>query len=122
MLHWVCRWRASLTIFRSPNWHRKTHITRNGQISINQQQQTSACFVLGAAHGPAKRWPVHYFIQLAECKIRQGWQIWCFGSPKDVAVNRALCDALAGDAVVNFSGQLQLMKPYFTFSSDGSDL
>lgn len=37
----------------------------------------------GAEYGPAKRWPVGYYAELARQKIAQGWQVWLFGSDKD---------------------------------------
>lgn len=37
----------------------------------------------GAEFGDAKRWPAQYYAQVAEAKIRQGWQVWIFGSKND---------------------------------------
>jgi heptosyltransferase II len=62
----------------------------------------------GAEYGPAKRWPEHYFAQVAEEKIRQGWQVWLMGSMNDrvvaeqmrelISINQqAYCSNLAGN-------------------------
>jgi len=37
----------------------------------------------GAEFGDAKRWPAKYYAEVAEAKIRQGWQVWIFGSKND---------------------------------------
>ncbi|MFB1011005.1 MAG: lipopolysaccharide heptosyltransferase II [Thiopseudomonas sp.] len=37
----------------------------------------------GAEFGEAKRWPAAHYAVVAEQKIREGWQVWIFGSGKD---------------------------------------
>ena len=37
----------------------------------------------GAEFGEAKRWPAEHYARVAEAKIRQGWQVWVFGSNSD---------------------------------------
>lgn len=37
----------------------------------------------GAEYGPAKRWPIAYFAELAQNLHAQGYQVWLFGSAKD---------------------------------------
>ncbi|MGG6549577.1 UNVERIFIED_CONTAM: hypothetical protein NY100_29585, partial [Prevotella sp. 15_C9] len=34
----------------------------------------------GAEFGEAKRWPAEHYAKVAEVKIREGWQVWLFGS------------------------------------------
>lgn len=48
----------------------------------------------GAEYGPAKRWPEHYFAEVADKKIRAGWQVWLMGSTKDNAVTDAIRNLL----------------------------
>lgn len=48
----------------------------------------------GAEYGPAKRWPEHYFAEVADQKIRAGWQVWLMGSAKDREVTDAICKLL----------------------------
>lgn len=38
----------------------------------------------GAEYGPAKRWPATYFADVARAKAAEGWQVWLFGSQKDL--------------------------------------
>ena len=37
----------------------------------------------GAEFGEAKRWPAEHYAKVAEVKIREGWQVWLFGSKSD---------------------------------------
>lgn len=40
----------------------------------------------GAEFGPAKRWPVAYFAEMASRHLNEGWQVWIFGGPKDQTI------------------------------------
>ncbi len=51
----------------------------------------------GAEYGPAKRWPEHYFAEVADEKIRAGWQVWLMGSAKDHSVTDAIRKLLLDD-------------------------
>jgi len=42
-----------------------------------------AVFCPGAEYGPAKRWPIPYFAELAQRLQQQGYMVWIVGSPKD---------------------------------------
>lgn len=37
----------------------------------------------GAEFGPAKRWPEQHYASIAAQQLKQGWQVWLFGSLKD---------------------------------------
>lgn len=37
----------------------------------------------GAEFGPSKRWPEQYYAAAATERLKQGWQVWIFGSPND---------------------------------------
>lgn len=45
-----------------------------------------AIFCPGAEYGPAKRWPIPYFAELAQRLRAQGYVVWLIGSPKDKEV------------------------------------
>lgn len=62
----------------------------------------------GAEFGEAKQWPAGHHAALATGKIRDGWQIWLFGSANDRPIaeairerlypdDRAMCHNLAGE-------------------------
>lgn len=62
-----------------------------------------AVFCPGAEYGPAKRWPVAYFAELAQRLRGEGYAVWLIGSNKDreqaekiVALDNAECRNLCG--------------------------
>lgn len=75
------------------------------QVNQHQRPQLLTKFALqldrplliicpGAEYGPAKRWPEHYFAEVADKKIRAGWQVWLMGSAKDNEVTDAIRNLL----------------------------
>ena len=56
-------------------------------------------FCPGAEYGPAKRWPIHHFAELAEKVDAGGTAVWILGSTKDAGV---------GDEIVRLSGNKAL--------------
>jgi heptosyltransferase-2 len=44
----------------------------------------------GAEFGPSKRWPEDKFAEVAAHKLAAGWQVWLFGSAKDLPVCEAI--------------------------------
>lgn len=87
-------------------------------ISAQQQQEVQEAFQLdrskpvlalcpGAEYGPAKRWPVEHFAELAQQVISRGWQVWLLGSEKDKPVTEQIAQ-FAGDACRNFAGVTSL--------------
>ena len=90
------------------------------QISPALQQQISDKFVLnaqgkilalcpGAEYGPAKRWPIAHFAEVAKRMHAKGWQVWLFGSEKDQDIAEEI-NALAGGIGRNFAGQTSLAE------------
>jgi heptosyltransferase-2 len=56
----------------------------------------------GAEFGPAKRWPIEYFAQVAQQKLKEGWAVWLFGSPKEKQCGvdiQALCQNQCVDLI-----------------------
>ncbi len=57
----------------------------------------------GAEYGPAKRWPIPYFAELAQRLTERGYAVWIVGGPKDkeigdkiVALGNPQCRNLCG--------------------------
>lgn len=44
----------------------------------------------GAEYGEAKRWPAEYYAEVANAALNKGWQVWLFGSEKDIPVTTAI--------------------------------
>ena len=61
----------------------------------------------GAEYGPAKRWPVKYYAEVARKKITEGWQVWVFGSTHDQEISKKLCDQ-AGPGCIDLAGRTTL--------------
>ena len=67
----------------------------------------------GAEFGESKRWPSEHYAEVAEIKIRQGWQVWLFGSKKDFPVGEAIRDRLIPglrEEAYNLSGETALAE------------
>lgn len=63
----------------------------------------------GAEYGPAKRWPIAHFAEVARHKIAQGWQVWLFGSDKDKAVAEQI-NAASNGLCTDFTGRTSLAE------------
>jgi heptosyltransferase-2 len=92
------------------------------KVVINQDQQqaviekfklTSLEKILalcpGAEYGEAKRWPANYYAEVAKQKIAQGWQVWLFGSEKDMATAELINSQAAGGCI-DFTGRTSLAE------------
>jgi len=81
----------------------------------------------GAEYGEAKRWPAEYYAQVAIDALGNGWQVWLFGSDKDVSVTSKInlltqnqCVDLGGKT--NLSEAIDLMSLCNTVISNDSGL
>ncbi len=61
----------------------------------------------GAEYGEAKRWPAEYYAEVANAALKNGWEVWLFGSDKDVPVTNAIND-LSGHKCLNLGGKTKL--------------
>ena len=81
----------------------------------------------GAEYGKAKRWPVEHYAEVAREVLNKGWQVWLFGSGKDIPVTNAInqltenqCLDLGGKT--NLSEAIDLMSLCDNFISNDSGL
>ena len=68
----------------------------------------AVCMMPGAEYGPAKQWPIEYYVKLANLLVDANWQVWIVGSDKD----RAAGDEIAGtnpNDIYNLCGKTQLV-------------
>ncbi|MDP3609400.1 MAG: lipopolysaccharide heptosyltransferase II [Methylophilus sp.] len=61
----------------------------------------------GAEYGEAKRWPAEYYAEVANAAIAKGWQVWLFGSDKDIPVTNQI-NQLTQNQCVNLGGKTKL--------------
>jgi heptosyltransferase-2 len=71
--------------------------------------QPVAVFCPGAEYGPAKRWPAHYFAELAQRLRNKGYEVWLIGSPKDKEVADKIV-ALGNEPCRNLCGTTDLTE------------
>jgi len=53
----------------------------------------------GAEYGEAKRWPAEYYADVANEALNKGWQVWLFGSEKDIAVTSQINQLTQGKSL-----------------------
>jgi len=71
--------------------------------------QKLVAFCPGAEYGPAKRWPVRHFAELAKVLAERGYAVWALGSKKDAEIGEAIATASAG-ACRNLCGVTSLAQ------------
>ena len=69
--------------------------------------QPVAAFCPGAEYGPAKRWPIPYFAELAQHLRGLGYAVWLLGSPKDREIGDKIV-ALGNHTSRNLCGETDL--------------
>jgi heptosyltransferase II len=79
------------------------------QLDLNRLNLDKPVVALlpGAEYGPAKRWPIERYGELAKRLKAAGRQVWVFGSAKENDLGEAIVQA-AGEGVVNLCGQTKL--------------
>ena len=81
----------------------------------------------GAEYGEAKRWPAEYYAEIANKALNQGWQVWLFGSDKDIPVTTTINDLVRGrcqdwGGKTNLGEAIDLMSLCDTVISNDSGL
>ncbi|HLB42770.1 MAG TPA: lipopolysaccharide heptosyltransferase II [Gammaproteobacteria bacterium] len=74
---------------------------------VRPQQKRILALCPGAEFGPSKQWPAEYFADIARQKIKDGWEVWLFGSQKDQPITEEIM-VLTEDACENLSGRIAL--------------
>lgn len=63
----------------------------------------------GAEYGEAKRWPAEYYAAVACDALNKGWQVWLFGSDKDIPVT-SMINQLTENRCADFGGKTKLAQ------------
>jgi len=71
--------------------------------------QPVAALCPGAEYGPAKRWPIPYFAELAQQLRARGFEVWLIGSGKDREIADKIV-ALGNDACRNLCGETDIAE------------
>ena len=61
----------------------------------------------GAEYGEAKRWPAEYYAEVANEALNKSWQVWLFGSDKDVLVTTKI-NQLTQNKCLDLGGKTKL--------------
>ncbi len=65
----------------------------------------------GAEYGPAKRWPAHHFVTLANHYLEQGWQTWLLGGEQDQPIARAIMEGCRNqNRCLDLTGRTSLLE------------
>lgn len=71
------------------------------------QGQPILALCIGAQFGKSKQWPADYFAQVANQKIKAGWDVWLFGSKEDQFTANIIMQ-LTQNRCENLCGRIQL--------------
>lgn len=63
----------------------------------------------GAEYGEAKRWPPEYYAEVANAALDKGWQVWLFGSAKDMPVS-GMINGLTDNRCLDLGGKTSLAE------------
>lgn len=63
----------------------------------------------GAEYGEAKRWPAKYYAEVAREALNKGWQVWLFGSDKDIPVTTEI-NQLTQSQCLDLGGKTNLSE------------
>jgi heptosyltransferase-2 len=77
------------------------------QLGLSQSKNKILGLCPGAEYGEAKRWPVEYYAEAANAALNNGWDVWLFGSEKDIPVTQAI-NQITKDRCVDFGGKTKL--------------
>ncbi|MDF3055334.1 MAG: rfaF [Gammaproteobacteria bacterium] len=74
---------------------------------LSVPQRPMLALAPGAEFGPSKRWPANYYAEVANAKLREGWDVWLFGSPKDKHIASQIM-AQASGTITDLTGKTSL--------------
>ncbi|WP_020166477.1 MULTISPECIES: lipopolysaccharide heptosyltransferase II [Methylotenera] len=76
-------------------------------LGIQTSEQKILGLCPGAEYGTAKRWPAEYYASVANDALNKGWQVWLFGSEKDIPVTNQI-NQLTQNCCHDFGGKTKL--------------
>lgn len=105
--------------------HNAVRVLEKNGLSKPTQKVLGLC--PGAEYGEAKRWPAEYYAEVANKALSKGWQVWLFGSDKDIPVTTTINDLVRGrcqdwGGKTNLGEAIDLMSLCDTVISNDSGL
>lgn len=79
-----------------------------GRLGLAKPDRPVLAICPGAEYGPAKCWPQEYYAEVATDCIRHGWQVWIFGSDKDIPVADRISEIVNNDSCTSLAGKTTL--------------
>ena len=77
------------------------------QLGLSQPKNKILGLCPGAEYGEAKRWPIEYYAEAANAALNNGWDVWLFGSEKDIPVTQAI-NQITQTRCIDFGGKTKL--------------
>ena len=77
------------------------------KLSLNKTKNKILGLCPGAEYGEAKRWPSEHYAEVANAALKNGWDVWLFGSDKDIPVTKAI-NQLTQDQCIDLGGKTKL--------------
>ncbi len=79
------------------------------KLSVEQPSGPVLGICPGAEYGPTKQWPASYYAEVANNKLKRDWQVWLFGSDRDVSVTEEI-QTLTDGRCLNLAGRTSLTE------------
>ena len=83
--------------------------TTRERLSVEQPTGPVLGICPGAEYGPTKQWPAPYYAEVANHKLEQSWQVWLFGSGRDLPIADEI-QKLTDGRCLNFVGRTSLSE------------
>lgn len=76
-------------------------------LGLNEPTQKILGLCPGAEYGEAKRWPAEYYAEVAQYALDKDWQVWLFGSVKDIPITSQV-NQLTKNRCLDLGGKTKL--------------
>ncbi len=77
------------------------------QLGLSQPKNKILGLCPGAEYGEAKRWPSEYYAEAANTALNKGWDVWLFGSEKDIPVTQTI-NQITNNRCLDLGGKTKL--------------
>ncbi len=77
------------------------------RLGVARPTQPVLALCPGAEFGPAKRWPMEYFAEIARERLAGGWSVWLHGSERDANITGEI-NRLASRGCLDLAGRTTL--------------